>query len=261
MKVFKHHFTEKESDVTIISDSKVAIDYAKKAFYRDRNILEKYISKYPLFEQSFEPVKIFSSDPIIQIMNQASELYQVGPMAAVAGALADLMLLEMKSKKPDFIPAKTALVENGGEIAIDSETDMKIALYAGENRLNINIGFLITKKDCPLGIATSSATIGHAVSLGQADAATIFSDNAANADAAATQIANLVKGDDIEKSIKTALDAIDDFPSIRGALICRGNKVGYAGNLPHLFKIEGDKAGILKDKFETEFSEDYVTFK
>ena len=179
MKVLKYHFTEKESDVTIISDSKVAINHAKKAFYHNRTIIENYINKYPLFERSFEPVKVFSSEPIIQIMAQASELYHVGPMAAIAGALADLMLLEMKSKKPDFIPANTALVENGGEIAIDSETDMKIALYAGENRLNLNIGFLITKKDCPLGIATSSATIGHAVSLGQADAATIFSDNAA----------------------------------------------------------------------------------
>ena len=261
MKVLKYHFTEKESDVTIISDSKVAINHAKNAFYHNRTILENYINKHPLFERSFEPVKVFSSEPIIQIMAQASELYHVGPMAAIAGALADLMLLEMKSKKPDFIPANTALVENGGEIAIDSETDMKIALYAGENRLNLNIGFLITKKDCPLGIATSSATIGHAVSLGQADAATIFSDNAANADAAATKIANLVKGDDIEKSIKEALDAVDDFPNIRGALICRGNKIGHVGKLPQLFKIEGDKARILKDKFETTFPDDYETFK
>jgi uncharacterized protein len=261
LKVFKHHFTEKESDITIISDSKVAINRAKQAFYRDRTILEKYVRKYPLFERSFEPVEIFSSEPIIQIMNKASKLYQVGPMAAVAGALADLMLLDMKSKKPDFIPAKTALVENGGEIAIDSETDMKIALYAGENRLNLNIGFLITKSDCPLGIATSSATIGHAISLGRADAATIFSDNAANADAAATMIANLVKGDDIEKSIKTALDAVDDFPSIRGALICRGNQVGHVGRIPQLFKIEGDKTRLLKDKFEATFPEDYEMLK
>jgi len=261
LKVFKHHFTEKESDITIISDSKVAINRAKQGFYRDRTILENYVSKYPLFERSFEPVEIYSSEPIIQIMNKASELYKVGPMAAVAGALADLMLLDMKSKKPEFIPAKTALVENGGEIAIDSETDMKIALYAGENRLNLNIGFLITNNDCPLGIATSSATVGHAVSLGRADAATIFCDNATNADAAATMIANLVKGDDIEKSIKTALDAVDDFPSIRGALICRGNNVGYAGKLPQIFKIEGDKAKLLKDKFETAFPEDYEMLK
>ena len=261
MKVFKHHFTEKESDITIISDSKVAIDHAKEAFYRDRTILENYVGKHPLFESSFEPVKIYGSDPIIQIMSQASEMYQVGPMAAVAGAFADLMLQEMKSKKPDFIPAKTALVENGGEIAIDSETDMKIALYAGENRLNLNIGFLITKKDCPLGIATSSAPIGHAVNLGRADAATIFCDNATNADAAATKIANLVQGDDIEQSIKKALEAVDDFPDIRGALICRENKVGHVGNIPQLFKIEGEKGSILKNKFETAFSDGYETIK
>ena len=261
MRVFKHHFIEKESNVTIISDSKVAINHAKNAFYHNRTILENYINKHPLFERSFEPVKIFSSEPIIQIMAKASELYHVGPMAAIAGALADLMLLEMKYKKPDFIPANTALVENGGEIAIDSETDMKIALYAGENRLNLNLGFLITKKDCPLGIATSSATIGHAVSLGRADAATIFCNNAVNADAAATKIANSVQGDDIEHSIKKALDTVDDIPDIRGALICRGDKIGYVGNMPQLFKIEGDKQKILKSKFESAFSDDYEIIK
>lgn len=255
MKAYKHHLVEKESDITILSDSKIAIERAKKAFYYHRAILEKYIVKHPLFSKSFEPLKTFSSDPIIQIMSEAAKLYDVGPMAAVAGALADLMMNEMKTDKPDFIPAKTALVENGGEIAIDSEKDMKIALYAGQNQLNLNIGFLITKKDCPLGIATSSATIGHAVSLGQADAVTIFSDNAANADAAATKIANLVKGDDIEKSIKTALDVADDYYGIKGALICRQDKVGRTGFLPRIFKTQGEKSTLLSNKFKSNFFE------
>ena len=260
MKVYKHHFIEKESDITIISESKIAIDHAKKAFFSHRTILEKYVAKHPQFSKSFRPVKVLSSDSIIQIMGHAAELYDVGPMAAVAGALADLMLNEMKTEKFDFIPVKTALVENGGEIAIDSEKDMNIALYAEQNQLNLNIGFLITKKDCPLGIATSSATVGHAISLGQADAVTIFSDSAANADAAATKIANLVKGNDIEKSIKKALDAVDDYTGIRAALICRENKVGQVGKLPQLFKTEGEKTAIFKDKLESTFPGDYEIF-
>lgn len=259
--MYKRHFIEKESDITIISESKIAIDHAIKKFYYHRAILEKYIHKYPVFATSFEPVKVFSSEPIIQMMAEAADLYGVGPMAAVAGALADLMMVEMKASKFDFLPAKTALVENGGEIAIDSETSMKIALYAGENSLNLNIGFLISKKDCPLGIATSSATIGHAISLGQADAVTIFSDTATYADAAATKIANLVYGNDIEKSIKLGLDAVDEFSGIQGALICREHNIGQVGKLPQLFKIEGDKERLLKNKFETALPEDFKVFK
>ncbi|MFX1260325.1 MAG: UPF0280 family protein, partial [Promethearchaeota archaeon] len=150
---------------------------------------------------------------------------------------------------------------NGGEISIDSIKPMKVALFAGYNELNLNIGFLIEKKNCPLGIGTSSATIGHAISLGQADVVTIFAENAALADAAATKIGNLVKGNDVEASIKKGLDFIDDIYGISGALISRENKVGYTGRLPKIIKIEGNKKEILKEKFDNIFPDNYKIFK
>ncbi|MFX1338413.1 MAG: UPF0280 family protein [Promethearchaeota archaeon] len=260
--VYKFHFTEKESDITILSESKKAIIRAKNAFYHHRKILEQYVLKDKRFLKSFSPVKVKTDLKIIKMMVEATELCDVGPMAAVAGALADLMLDAMKSDNiTDFQPAKIALVENGGEIAIDSEKDMKIALYAGENQLNLNIGFLIQKTDCPIGLGTSSATIGHAVSLGQADAATIFAKNATLGDAAATKIANLVKGPDIEKSIKRGLDAVDEIEGVFGAFISRGNKIGKVGKIPKLIKIEGGKERILKGKIEAAFPGDYEIFK
>jgi ApbE superfamily uncharacterized protein (UPF0280 family) len=170
-------------------------------------------------------------------MSEAGYMFDVGPMAAVAGALADLMLAAMKYDEKIDNPPRIALVENGGEIAIDSEKDMKVALYAGNNQLNFNLGFLIAKDESPLGIGTSSATVGHATSLGEADAVTIFAKNATLADAAATRIANLVKGEDIEKSIKTALDKLDDYELVHGAFISRGDRVGTAGKVPKLVKL------------------------
>jgi len=256
--VYKFHFTEKESDITILSESKKAIIRAKNEFYHHRKILEQYVLKDKRFLKSFSPVKVKTDLTIIKIMAEATELCGVGPMAAVAGALADLMLDAMKTDDiPNFKPARIALVENGGEIAIDSEKDMKIALYAGENQLNLNIGFLIQKKDCPIGLGTSSATIGHAISLGQADAATVFAKNATLGDAAATKIANLVKGPDIEKSIKKGLDAIDDIDGVYGAFISRENKIGHAGKIPQLIKIEGEKNQIIKRKLEDAFPGEY----
>jgi ApbE superfamily uncharacterized protein (UPF0280 family) len=260
--VFKYHFSEKESDITIISEAKNAILQAKETFYYHRNVLERYVFKNKLFLKTFTPIKVKTDLIIIKKMIEASELCDVGPMAAVAGALADIMLETMKSKKnPKFEPARIALVENGGEVAIDSEESMKIALYAGKNQLNINIGFLIKKIDCPIGIGTSSATVGHAISLGQADAATIFAKNAALADAAATKVANLVKGDDIEKSIKKGLDAVNDIDGAFGAFISRGNKIGSTGKIPELIKIEGNRNKILKKKIEDIFLGDYEIFK
>ena len=261
-KINKLHFSEKESDITIISESKKAILSAKKEFYYHRDILEKYVQKDNRFLTSFEPVKVNTELVIINLMADVAYLCDVGPMATVAGALADLMLDIMKSPK-DFndTPAKIALVENGGEISIDSEKPMNIALYAGNNELNLNIGFMIESKDCPIGIGTSSATIGHAISLGQADAVTIFAENATLADGAATRIANLVKGDDVEKSIKRGLDAIDDIKGIRGAFISRENKVGHAGKIPRLIKIEGNRYNILNEKIENILSDDFDFFQ
>jgi len=262
LKPYKFHFSEKESDVTVISESKKAILRAKEAFYYHRKILEEYVLKDTQFLKSFTPVKVKTDKIIINLMAETAFLCDVGPMATVAGALADLMLERMKTKDDtDFTPAKIALVENGGEIAIDSEENIKVALYAGNNKLNLNIGFLIEKKDNPIGIGTSSATIGHAISLGEADAVTIFADNATLADGAATAIANLVKGKDIEKSIKKGLDAVDDIDGVRGAFISRENKVGQVGKIPQLIKIEGDKKTILKEKIENLFLGDYEIFK
>ena len=262
MKTYKFHFSEKESDITVISESKIAILRAKEAFYYHRDILEKYVLTDKQFLKSFSPVKVKTDKVIINLMADVGFLCDVGPMATVAGALADLMLEKMKSPdESNFEPSKMALVENGGEIAIDSINPMKVALYAGRNDLNLNIGFLIEKKDMPIGIGTSSATIGHAISLGEADAATIFAENATIADGAATAIANLVKGPDIEKSIKSGLDSVEDIEGVRGAFISRGNKVGQVGKLPQFFKIEGKKDVILKDKLGNLFPGDYEIFR
>jgi ApbE superfamily uncharacterized protein (UPF0280 family) len=260
--IYKSHFAEKESDITIISESKIAITNARKEFYRHRADLERYIQSNKEFQSTFSPIRVNSQLEIITLMAEGAWICDVGPMATVAGALADLMLETMKTKsRSNPVPARIALVENGGEIAIDSEKPMKIAIYAGENKLNLNIGFLIEKQDCPIGIASSSATIGHAISLGQSDVVTVFAKNATIADGAATQIGNLVKGEDIDQSIRTALEKIDHIEGVEGALICREDKIGYAGKLPKMFHITGEKDLVLQNKFIPSDPKDFEIIK
>ncbi|MHA2185131.1 MAG: UPF0280 family protein [Promethearchaeota archaeon] len=263
MKVYKSHFSEKESDITIISESKNAIKRAKNSFFQHRKELEKFIEENDQFLKSFSPVNVLTDLKIINKMAEVAWVCDVGPMAAVAGALADLMLESMKNLHPDdkssISPVKVALVENGGEIIVDSIKPMKIALFAGNNELNLNLGFLIEKKDCPIGIGTSSATVGHAFSFGQADAVTIFARDASLADAAATRVANAVKGIDIEASIKKGLDITDDIDGVYGAFISREDKVGHTGKIPKLIKREGDRNKIIIDKVDaSSFNSDEV---
>ncbi|MBD3338482.1 MAG: UPF0280 family protein [Candidatus Lokiarchaeota archaeon] len=262
MKKYKHRFTEKESDITIVSDSVIAIKKAIDTFYSERKLLEDYVAKHKNFLKSFKPVKIDTNFKIINLMERYSRLCEVGPMATVAGALADLMVKSMKDEeKLKENAAKVALVENGGEIFIDSEEELTIALYAGNNNLNLNLGFLIEKWNNPIGIATSSGTVGHAFSFGDADAVTIFAENATLADGAATKIANLVKGNDIEKSIKIGLDAAQDIAGVRGVFISRRNMVGHIGKIPKMIKIEGNKSKILIDKTEKVLPSEFKNFK
>ncbi len=262
MRILKYHFIEKESNITIISESKEAILKAQKEFYIHRQDLDNYVKTDKLFLTSFSPIKVKTDLRIVKLMIETAYICDVGPMATVAGAFADLMLESMKEKgNKDFTPAQVALVENGGEIAINSEKPMRLALYAGDNELNLNLGFLIKKEDCPIGVATSSATVGHAISLGQADAVTIFAKNATLADGAATAIANKVKGEDLEQSIKKGLDAVEDIEGVLGAFISRGNRVGQVGKIPQIIKIEGDKSRILKAKIEDSIFGDYEILK
>ncbi|MFW9773953.1 MAG: UPF0280 family protein [Candidatus Thorarchaeota archaeon] len=261
MQIYKFHFIEKQSNITIISESKHIILRAKKEFYYQRQLLEDYISHHKEFLTSFSPVRVQTEYEVVNLMAQGAFLCDVGPMATVAGAFADIMLKIMKSYISEFNIAKIALIENGGEVANDSEKTMKVALFAGNNQLSIKIGFLLKKEDSPIGIATSSATIGHAISLGEADAVTIFANTTTIADGASTRVCNLVKGLDIEKSIKRALDTVDDMEGVKGAFISRQNMVGLTGKIPEIFRLNEENGLELKKKLEYQFPENFEIIK
>ena len=181
-----------------------------------------------------QPIPIDVKSPlIIQKMVDASSKAGVGPMASVAGAIADLAVEAMMKAKP-----QVAIVEDGGEVSAISKKPFITSLYAGQNILGYNIGFKIFPTDCPIGIATSSATISHAISFGEADAVTVFAYNAALADAAATAVCNSVIGEDIVKSINLGLKIVKRMPFVRGALLVRGSHVGSIGWIPKFVNID-----------------------
>jgi len=225
----------KESNVLFKSNSQTAIDSGIDAVRRHRLELEVYIRLHPSFVEALQPIAVETNAPrVIKIMADAGSKANVGPMAAVAGALADLAVEAMYEAG-----ANSAIVEDGGEVsAMVKEESFVVALYAGQSAIGSDLGFKILPSDCPLGIATSSATISHALSFGEADAATVFADTAALADAAATAVCNAVVSRDIGRSINEGLEAARAMSFVRGAMVVREDRVGSIGWIPQLVHLE-----------------------
>jgi hypothetical protein len=131
--------------------------------------------------------------------------------------------------------SEVAVVENGGEISASSNTPIDVALSAGDSPLSRTFGFRLMS--FPVGIATSSGLYSHAISFGKAEAATVFSTNAGIADAAATSVANLVKGEDRRAAIDTAMERALHIQGIDGVLVIYRGLVGIAGNVPQIIKV------------------------
>jgi ApbE superfamily uncharacterized protein (UPF0280 family) len=163
-------------------------------------------------------------------MAEAAEKANVGPMAAVAGVLADLAVEDMIADG-----CKVAVVENGGEVAAVSNRPIDVALAAGDTPLSKRFGFRL--EEFPIGIATSSGRFSHALSFGDADAATVFCRNAGLADAVATAVGNVVKGADYRKAIQRGIDKALSIKEVEGVLILYQGMVGTGGKIPQLIKV------------------------
>jgi hypothetical protein len=228
--LLKQVFQYKETCCTIISDSEQAILAAISSIKENRKELEKFIADHEVFQCSLRPVEVINGPQIVESMASAAAKANVGPMAAVAGVLADLAVEEMI-----LAGSEVAVVENGGEISASSDTPIDVALSAGDSPLSRTFGFRLTS--FPVGIATSSGLYSHAISFGKAEAATVFSTNAGIADAAATSVANLVKGEDRRAAIDTAIERALHIQGIGGVLVIYGGLVGIAGNVPQIIKV------------------------
>jgi len=212
----------KESNLLVLADKKLSRE-AEEALIQCRKDIEQYIYRNPLFKTSFKPLP-FQEDmpPIVREMAEASEKAGVGPMAAVAGAIAEFVGKKLLSFCHQII------VENGGDIFIQVKRKKRVGIYAGESPLSGKIALEIEGEDTPLGICCSAGTFGHSLSLGEADAVVILSSSTALADATATATGNIVKED---KDIKKGLDFLKKIPEIKGGLIVKEKKMGVWGKI------------------------------
>jgi hypothetical protein len=212
----------KETDL-LISASCNLEQNAQNAVLDARFKIEEYITSHPYFLTSLSPVPYDSSAPdIIMKMLGASSAAGVGPMASVAGAVAEYVGRELLKHCDEVI------VENGGDIFLNVNRDITVSIFAGKSSLSNRIGLKLSPAKMPIGICTSSGTVGPSLSFGTADAVTIISSSAIIADAAATAVGNLVKS---SADIQKAIDAGKQIPQVEGILIIKDDQLGVWGNV------------------------------
>lgn len=212
----------KESDLHISAKANLEKE-AKKSLQEYRKYIQDYAEENTDFYRSLSPIEVSNTaKEIVKHMATASKSANVGPMAAVAGAISQYVGLDLLEYTDEI------MIENGGDIFIKTNKKRKILIYAGKSPFSEKIALSISPEDTPIGICTSAGTIGHSLSFGKADAVVVLSMDTLLADATATAIGNIVKTPiDINKGLEYG----KAIKGIEGILIIIGDKMGAWGKV------------------------------
>jgi ApbE superfamily uncharacterized protein (UPF0280 family) len=212
----------KETDLWVSAGrglERKAMDLVLDARYQ----VESYVESHPLFLKSLVPLPDDpTAPPVIKEMMGSTRLAGVGPMASVAGAIAQYVGRGLLAHTDQVI------VENGGDIFLDVQRDVTVSIFAAESPLSQKIGILAPKGRMPLGICTSSRTVGPSLSLGVSDAACVISNCAALADAAATALGNRIQG---KRDLQRIGAWAESIPGILGCLVILGERMAAWGEV------------------------------
>ena len=231
MRVYRS-FSWKDTNLRVACAS---FELVTRTVVEARRQLERYIARHPAFRTAMEPLPLLDDPPeAARRMAVAAELTGLGPMAAVAGTLAQLGAEAALAGGCD-----EAIVENGGDIFLVAARPVTIALHAGA-ALGSRLAFHIDPQQTPLALCSSSGTMGHSLSFGRCDLATVASRDASLADAAATLVGNLVRR---ERDLTPALERVGAIPGIDGILAVVGGRIGLWGQLPPLVSNEDTATG------------------
>jgi ApbE superfamily uncharacterized protein (UPF0280 family) len=239
MRWTRKHFEYKTTIVTILCEEKF-IPTGEERLMHCRKLLEAYILKDPEFAATHAPHEpLEGADTLILRMCSETAKAGVGPMASVAGAFALESLTAMLDAG-----AKEAVVDNGGDIALKVLEPVTVGIYAGNSQVR-DLAFLIEPEEKPLGISTSSGTVGHSFSYGKADAAVIISHNAVLSDAAATALGNRIHN---RNDLQNCFEFLEKLDEIKGALAVYQNDVALWGKLPELIHCPINQERITRGK-------------
>ncbi|HOT02696.1 MAG TPA: UPF0280 family protein [Methanolinea sp.] len=228
--MIRRRFHFRETIATILADDENHVEAAREGLMQARHELEHYIAQDPFFATTMEPYAGRSDSTVVRRMIAAALSAGVGPMAAVAGAIAWAGVESMAASG-----ASLGVIDNGGDIALISDRALRVGVHAGRSPYSDRFAFEIPPRTEILGICTSSATVGHSLSLGTADAVCVFSQNPALADAWATAICNAITPDDTSIIDRVPWEEVD------GVYVIAGEWTSSFGSLPPLVRARVDR--------------------
>lgn len=208
------HLSVKETDLWVSAEVSLEKE-TRDLVFECRHQLETYIRSHPDF---LTCLSSYGDDPyappMVREMINATRGIEVGPMASVAGAIAQYVgdgLLKFTEQ---------VIVENGGDIFLKTNRPAAVSILAGSSPLSERLGLLIPVEQMPLGVCSSSGTVGHSLSMGISDVVCLLSSSATLADGCATALGNRIKR-------KTDLEKVADWASqmegiVGGVVIAEG---------------------------------------
>lgn len=220
-----------ETDLMIQADRLLEVE-ARERLLACRGHLEGYLLQYPDIATTLVPWKeSFVAPDMVREMIRAGNAAGVGPMAAVAGAVAETVGRGLLTY------SRQVVVENGGDVFLKTDGPVVAGLFAGNSPLNMKMGINVSDTRDGIGLCTSSGTVGHSLSTGSADAVCVVSHSCALADAAATAIGNRIRS---PREIKPAIDFGKRIAGVLGIVVVVGREMGAWGQL-ELVPLEGKK--------------------
>lgn len=215
---------QKETDLQVLTDKPLDLDFVKERINSYRWGIENYINKDKRFLTALKPLAIELNAPlIVRAMAESARKANVGPMAAVAGAVAEFLGRDLLSRG-----YKDVIVENGGDIFLKTRKSRMVRIYSGRSKLWQGLRLKIKPQDTPLGVCTSSGVIGHSLNFGSADSVVILSRDTALADAVATATANRVGS---KEDLPVAIEYAKSVKGILGAVIIIKGSMATWGNI------------------------------
>jgi hypothetical protein len=215
-----------ETDLYIQASASGLGDLIRARSVHYRRQVEAFLDLYPGVQFQLEPFTAPDEvllPPLVRHMIAATRVAGVGPMAAVAGAIAEAVGRDL------LVHADRVMVENGGDIFLAGQREYLVGIHAGPSVLSDRLAIRVWR-DIPFvaGICTSSASVGHSLSFGRADAAVIYADDSVLADALATATANrIVRAADLRPAVQAALAV----PGVRGVVAILGRDLAAGGDL------------------------------
>jgi len=200
------------------------------AIARFQTILDELVEELPLLRTPVGQTSAAPKGVVALRMHQAVLPYAsrfITPMAAVAGSVADEILANMRPETG----LHKIYVNNGGDIAIhiqpESAHNFSIGVV-GDPRTGRFITEANIEAGSKIGGIATSGWRGRSHSMGIADSVTVFSKNAASADAAATIIANAVNLPGCEKISRSPAIVLSPDSDLGDQLVTTG--VGVLNN-------------------------------